>query len=122
MKGYKDVDLIQFDYFLEQFENCTPVAIEITPTSEVLTTFEHPENPLYIFGPEDGSIPQVIKQHCHRFVVIPTKHCTNLSAAIYIVLYDRLMKRQMKGLEPIIPACDMLNEDRGWYDKLEKIL
>ena len=26
------------------------------------------------------------------FVKIPTKHCTNLSAAVYLVLYDRARK------------------------------
>lgn len=114
MKCYDDVQLVQFDYFFDQFENVTPVAVEITPTSEILTTFEHPENPLYVFGPEDGSIPQISMRHCHRFVTIPSKHCTNLAAAVYIMLYDRHMKRQLAGLEPIVPASQVLEEDRGW--------
>ena len=115
MKGYSKVELIQFDYFLDQFpEKITPVAIELTPNSEIMTTFEHPENPLYIFGPEDGSVPQVIKQHCHRFVAIPTQHCTNLAAAIYLTLYDRAIKRQLAGLDPIPTLQDILDEPRGW--------
>jgi tRNA(Leu) C34 or U34 (ribose-2'-O)-methylase TrmL len=114
MKGYQDVTLIQYDYFLEQFKDATPVAVEVDPTAEVLTVFEHPENAIYIFGPEDGNVPQVIRQHCHRFVTIPTKHCTNLSAAVYITLYDRLMKRQQLGLEPVLPASAVLNEPRGF--------
>lgn len=63
MKGYSEVDLIQYDYFVDQFKDVTPVAIEISPTAEVLTTFDHPENPLYIFGPEDGSIPQTFRSY-----------------------------------------------------------
>ena len=57
MKGYKDVDLIQFDYFFDQFpEDTVPVAIELRPNAEALPAFVHPEKALYIFGPEDGSI------------------------------------------------------------------
>ena len=99
MRGYKDVEVIQFDYPFDQFPNATPVAVEIGPNSEDLVDFEHPENPIYIFGPEDGSIPQVFMRHCHRFVTIPTKHCVNLSAAVYTILYDRHAKlqRQLNG-------------------------
>lgn len=120
MKGYSDVELIQFDYFFDQFKDVTPVAVEVSPNAEILTMFEHPENALYVFGPEDGSIPQVVRQHCHRFVIIPTRHCTNLAAAIYIVMYDRFMKRQLKGLEPIKPADSVLAEPRGWVGFEEK--
>jgi len=116
MKGYSEVELVQFDYFVDQFPDAVPVAIEISPTAEVLTTFEHPENALYIFGPEDGNVPQMIKRHCHRFVAIPTRHCTNLAAAVYIVLYDRQHKRMMTGLEPIPTACQMLSENRGPWE------
>ena len=93
MKGYKDVDLIQFDYPFDAFDNGTvPVAIELRDNSENLAWFEHPEHALYVFGPEDGSIGKSVLRHCHRFVVIPTKHCVNLAAAVYIVLYDRMLK------------------------------
>jgi hypothetical protein len=32
----------------------TPVAVELRPDAESLVTFEHPEEALYVFGPEDG--------------------------------------------------------------------
>jgi len=120
MRQFSDVKIYQHDYIFEQFNNAVPVAIEITPNSEILTTFEHPENALYIFGPEDGSIPQVAMRHCHRFVAIPTSHCTNLAAAIYIVLYDRLQKRQLNGLEDIKPVCEILKEPREWSNFEDK--
>jgi tRNA(Leu) C34 or U34 (ribose-2'-O)-methylase TrmL len=111
MRGYKDVELRQFDYFFDEFDrSVTPVAIELRPNSESLTTFEHPENPLYVFGPEDGSIPSVTLRHCHRFVVIPTRHCVNLAAAVYIVLYDRLIKSNKH-----VTIEDMLAEERSWF-------
>lgn len=94
MRGYKDVTLINFDRPFDQFpRGVTPVAIEVRQNSEHLTTFVHPENPVYVFGPEDGSIPKVFLQHCHRFVIVPTKHCLNLAATVNIVLYDRMQKR-----------------------------
>lgn len=94
MKGYKDVELRQHDYFFDEYEKglVTPVAVELRPNSESLPNFEHPENALYIFGPEDGSLRSIHLQHCHRFVVIPTRHCVNLAAAVYMVLYDRMLK------------------------------
>ena len=122
MKGYDSTQLIQYDYFFDQFENVTPVAVEITPTSEILTTFDHPDDALYVFGPEDGSIPSHVLQHCHRFVTIPTLHCTNLAAAVYIVMYDRHMKRQLAGKEPIVPASEVLNESRGMTSFCDKEL
>lgn len=115
MKGYMDVDLYQYDYPFDMFEQATPVAIELQPGAENLAAFEHPENPIYVFGPEDGSINQTMKRHCHRFVVIPTRHCTNLSAAVYLILYDRMLKRFQKGIEP----PPQLAEERGWYEYTE---
>lgn len=94
MKGYKDVKIYNDDdYPFNRFENVTPVAVEVRDNSEPLPVFVHPENALYLFGPEDGEIPQVMLQHCHRFIIIPSKHCLNLSAAVYLVLYDRLVKQ-----------------------------
>ena len=95
MKGYKDVTLLNDQYPFNRFDkNITPVAVELRHNAEQLPFFEHPKNAVYVFGPEDGSIPQIMLKHCHRFVVIPSKHCVNLAAAIYLVLYDRLMKEQ----------------------------
>ena len=93
MKGYKDVDLIQYDYFFDQFDKgVVPVAVEVRENSEPLYDFVHPKNALYVFGPEDGSIPPVYLKHCHRFIIIPTRHCLNLAMAMGTVLYDRASK------------------------------
>ena len=116
MKGYKDVELLQFDHTFEQFEGVTPVAVELRPNAESLPQFTHPQNAVYIFGPEDGSIPQTVLAKCHRFVVIPTKHCVNLSSAGYIVLYDRLLK-----MDPQVTIQDMLNERRCWFSDDDQI-
>ncbi len=94
MKGYRDVEMFNFERPLEQFpEGAVPVAVEVRPNSERLHEFEHPDNAVYVFGPEDGSIPSPILHRCHRFVLIPTRHCLNLATAVATVLYDRAMKR-----------------------------
>ena len=81
-------------YPFNRFQNgATPVAVEVRQNSEQLPDFVHPEHPVYVFGPEDGSLPQITLAHCHRFIRIPSEHCLNLGAAINLVLYDRMVKR-----------------------------
>lgn len=92
MREYADVDFqhVGPKFFADPTVlKMTPVAVEFDQRMETLPQFEHPENPLYVFGPEDGGLGKVIMMHCHRFVTIPTKHCVNLAAAVYITLYDR---------------------------------
>lgn len=121
MKGYAAVEFCTNDRPFELFENATPVCVELLEDSECLTTFEHPENVVYVFGPEDGSVPSVLRRHCHRFVYIPGYHCLNLSAAVDVVLYDRLSKLQLAGKEPIQSPGEMLHEDRGPSEAMSKL-
>jgi tRNA(Leu) C34 or U34 (ribose-2'-O)-methylase TrmL len=97
MKGYADVEIINYDYPFEQFADAVPVAVEVRKTSESLHGFEHPENAVYVFGPEDGSVSKPHISHCHRFVVIPTKHCLNLATAVATILWDRQYKSWLGG-------------------------
>jgi tRNA(Leu) C34 or U34 (ribose-2'-O)-methylase TrmL len=99
MRGYQEVEIRQADYFFDAFADAVPVAVELRRNAESLIEFEHPERALYVFGPEDGSLDRAVLARCHRFVVIPTRHCTNLSAAVYTVLYDRHAKRVRGGVE-----------------------
>lgn len=69
-----------------------PIAVELIPGAESLPDFEHPANALYVFGPEDGSLPPEILRLCHRFVRIPTDPCLSLPMAVTAVLYDRKAK------------------------------
>jgi len=115
MKGYRSVELTRDDQVFDRFEpgSVTPVAVELRPDAESLVEFEHPTDALYVFGPEDGSLPKSVRLLCHRFVVIPTHHCLNLAAAVNVVLYDRRLKRTLAGLEPLGPARDILRERHG---------
>jgi tRNA(Leu) C34 or U34 (ribose-2'-O)-methylase TrmL len=117
MKGYKEVTLTQFDYPFDMFEKAIPIAIEVRENSENLLDFEHPYNAVYVFGPEDGGIERVHMQHCHRIVTIPTKHCTNLAAAVYLTLYDRYAKRVRAGKDQIFNIGK--NEQRGYEEGAE---
>jgi tRNA(Leu) C34 or U34 (ribose-2'-O)-methylase TrmL len=116
MKGYKDVVWTHdrkdkpFAFFQADI---IPVCVELLENSEPLTTFEHPGNAVYVFGPEDGGVPQVIRRFCHRFVHIQSNHCLNLAAAVNVVLHDRKAKLQLSGKVPILPTGQMLKESRG---------
>ena len=114
MKGYKHVDFRNHDRPFDLLpKSCVPVCVEVYDNSEPLTTFDHPENAVYVFGPEDGYGPQPIRKLCHRFVHIPSRHCLNLSTAVAVVLAHRRMWRQLHGKEPILPLTEQLREHRG---------
>lgn len=110
MKGYKDVELIKTDRFKDIIaKGYTPVAIEVMENAENLFDFIHPENPMYIFGPEDGGLDRNILQHCHSFVRIPTQHCLNLGCAINVVLAHRAKQLYDLGTQKL-----ELKEERGF--------
>jgi tRNA(Leu) C34 or U34 (ribose-2'-O)-methylase TrmL len=71
---------------------CIPVAVEFIKESRPLTRYAHPERAFYIFGPEDGNVPNEIVQWCEHVVHVPTEFCMNLAATVNVVLYDRLLK------------------------------
>ena len=112
MKGYKDVYWETNERPFDLFPDAVPVCVELVPHAENLASFDHPEKALYVFGPEDGSVSQVFRMHCHRFIFIPSAHCLNLSAALNVVLYDRRVKRISQGLESPVMA-EILQETRG---------
>ncbi|MEL6980362.1 MAG: TrmH family RNA methyltransferase [Pseudomonadota bacterium] len=93
-RGYKSVRWRRAARPFDEFAGFTPVAVEVRMEAESLPSFEHPERPLYVFGPEDGSIDSAALRHCHRFVAIPTRHCLNLAMAVATVLYDRQAKAE----------------------------
>ena len=113
MKGYRRVQFFNHPRPFDLVGRSTPVCVEVRESSEPLTFFDHPDDAIYVFGPEDGSVPAGIRRHCHRFLHIPAHFCLNLSAAVNVVLCHRLISRQLAGKEPILPLSDMLHEVRG---------
>jgi tRNA(Leu) C34 or U34 (ribose-2'-O)-methylase TrmL len=92
-KVSKDVLLAQKDCLLEVVtDNMKIVCVEFALNAIPLPDYVHPENALYIFGPEDGSIDQAIIDKADDVVYVPTVGCMNLSASVNVLLYDRLCK------------------------------
>lgn len=75
------------------------VCIDLVEGAIPLPNYQHPENALYIFGPEDGSISQEIINKADDVVYIPTLGCMNLAATTNVVLYDRLCKQEKISLD-----------------------
>ena len=72
--------------------SCVPVAVEITDNARKLFNYTHPERAFYIFGPEDGSLPDNVIKACRDIIYVPTRFCMNLAATVNVVLYDRMAK------------------------------
>lgn len=116
MKGYAAVELLHDERPLDAFPGATPVLVEVRENAENLTFFEHPEDAVYVFGPEDGSVYRGYANLCHRFVFIPTNHCLNLSQAVNMVLGHRRLHAQWTGKEPPVRLSDTLDEARGFAE------
>lgn len=99
MRGVYDAEIKHSTRPFDETRELTPIAVEITPGAQTLPYFDHPENALYVFGPEDGSLGRATLGQCHLFVQLPMLHCANLAAAVYITLYDRHAKRLLMGLD-----------------------
>ncbi len=78
--------------------NLTPeqkvICVDLVEGAIPLPEFEHPDNALYIFGPEDGTISQEVINSADAVVYVPTIGCMNLAASVNVLLYDRLAKSQ----------------------------
>jgi tRNA(Leu) C34 or U34 (ribose-2'-O)-methylase TrmL len=68
------------------------VCVEFAEGASLLPQFQHPERVIYVFGPEDGSLPQSMIDAADHVVFVPTIGCMNLAASVNVVLYDRLCK------------------------------
>lgn len=68
------------------------VCVELAEGASPLPQFVHPPQAIYVFGPEDGSLPQVLINQADHVVYVPTATCMNLAASVNVVLYDRLAK------------------------------
>lgn len=68
------------------------VCVDLVPGATPLPEFQHPEQALYVFGPEDGTISQSVIDQADHVVYMPTIGCLNLAASVNILLYDRSVK------------------------------
>lgn len=93
------------------------VCIELVEGATALPEFKHPESALYIFGPEDGNIPQKMINQADEVVYIPTIGCMNLAATANVVLYDRMAK-SLRGQTLIEQGDDLIRASRDGNNHL----
>jgi len=94
------------------------VCIDLIEGAIPLPNFEHPDNAMYLFGPEDGTIKQQVINKADSVVYVPTIGCMNLAASVNVVLYDKLAKSQVHELDN-----ELIKQSRDKNNKIKvKIL
>jgi len=92
-KAHQTVPLKQVVDFTESMPSGMKlVCVELVEGAMALPEFEHPKQAMYVFGPEDASIPQHLVDLADHVVYVPTIGCMNLAASVNVLLYDRLAK------------------------------
>ena len=82
------------DFLAEKSADTKLVCVDLVEGAVPLPNFEHPENAMYLFGPEDSSLKQEIIDQADHVVYMPTNGSLNLAQSVNVVLYDRLAKSQ----------------------------
>jgi len=77
-------------------ESTKIICVDLVEGATPLPHFQHPDQALYIFGPEDGTIGQDVIDQADDVVYVPTVGCMNLAASVNVLLYDRLAKSLVK--------------------------
>ncbi len=106
------IALVEMDDLTAELDkDVAVVCVEFAVGATSLPSFSHPENAVYIFGPEDGSLPQDIVDRADHVVYVPTHGCMNLAATVNVVLYDRLAKSigQVDDYQQVIANRDNKN-------------
>jgi len=93
MKVYDHVTMLDVES-LPSIDWESAVIVEKLDWAPALYSLQHPKNPVYIFGPEDGSVPKWIQEKAKHRAQIPSGECMNLATCVAVVLYDRNSKEQ----------------------------
>ena len=77
------------DQFLDHYpKECGLVNVEILPQSLSLESFSHFKNAIYVFGPENGSIPKDLTES-RTCIKINSNQCLNQAMCAGIVMFHR---------------------------------
>ncbi len=109
MRDYRTVNVLQSDFPSVYFPNSPIIGVELTPGAIPLAYLEHPEDAVYVLGPEDNSISKGWRALCHTIVRIETLHYLNVAQAGGIVLHHRMESLWKQGKGKLLT----LDEDRG---------
>ena len=109
-KAWRHLPLLQVpDVFDAIPYDCVPVAVELVDGAQPLPFYRHPERAFYVFGAEDATLGKRVLGRCRDRVMIPmARNCMNLSAAVNVVLYDRLAKAMMLDQSRIAQSVEHL--------------
>jgi len=67
------------------------VAVELLPDAIELPSFRHPQQAVYVLGPEGGNVSDEMLERCDFKLKIPLKFCINVGVAGALVMYDRMI-------------------------------
>ncbi|WP_413693368.1 RNA methyltransferase [Psychromonas sp. KJ10-2] len=99
-KVHEIVPLVHYEDLLDALEpGMKLVCVDLIEGATPLPNFEHPENAMYLFGPEDGTIKQKVINQADAVVYVPTIGCMNLAASVNVLMYDKLAKSQQHQLD-----------------------
>lgn len=97
-KAYRRIPTIECDDLRNLIPlDCVPVAVDLIEGATPLHEYKHPERAFYIFGPEDGTLGELVTGWCRDIIYVPTNGCMNLAASVNVVLYDRMCKQLQKS-------------------------
>lgn len=87
-------DFINISELVENIPTATKlICVDLVEGATPLPHFNHPEQAIYIFGPEDGTISQQVIDCADEVIYVPTVGCMNLAASVNVILYDRMSKQ-----------------------------
>lgn len=95
------------DFFTAAPKGFKVVGVELVEGATALPDFKHPEQALYLFGPEDGTLSQEVVDQLDEVVYLPTIGCLNLAATVNVLLYDREAK-----LKTLTAGDDLIRSSR----------
>jgi tRNA G18 (ribose-2'-O)-methylase SpoU len=77
------------------------VAVELLEDSIELPSFRHPQQAVYVLGPELGNVSDEMLARCDYKIKIPMKFCVNVGVAGALVMYDRLISMGRHADRPV---------------------
>ncbi len=88
------------------------ICVDLVEGATPLPHFIHPEQAVYIFGPEDSSVKQDVIDIADDVVYIPTIGCMNLAATVNVLLYDRLAKSLTSQKDSMLADNALIRKSR----------
>lgn len=100
-KAARNMPVIHFadwhEFRAHQWPDWDLVAVECIESAPELSKFDHPRSAIYVLGPEDGNISQVVLDWPNvRKVKIESRFCLNVATAGSIVMWHRNSQRGAK--------------------------